>query len=344
MGQIIVRCGRDGRCEVVSFLKGFSIATIVLMHLIQGYLKSCPQIISRAAAVGGAGVHIFFLCSGFGLYLSYIRNPISYWAFLKKRFSKIYFPYIIVVTISAMIPFMYEGNHFRALLSHIFLYKMFMPQYESSFGGHLWFISTIIQFYLIFIPLCKLKERLNDTRFILMALIASMCWWFFTCITGLNTIRVWGSFFLQYLWEFALGMSFAQRLQSGKNIVCNRFSLLLVSVLGIGFAAAFSSEVLSALNDIFSMFGYLALALLVYSLEIMSIKRVVAFISKISYELYLVHILIFNVIFTLVKVGGWLEYVIGLFAVIIAILVAYVYHIMIRRYSVTFCKALRLQH
>lgn len=155
------------RYEIVDFLKGFSIITIVIMHLIQNYIEACPHIMKKALSLGGTGVHVFFLCSGFGLYFAYMRRPLNYLTFIKRRFFKVYIPYIIVVIISAMIPFMYEGNHFEALLSHVFLYKMFVPEFESSFGGQLWFVSTIFQFYLLFVPLCKMKQRLSEKNFFL---------------------------------------------------------------------------------------------------------------------------------------------------------------------------------
>lgn len=51
-----------------------------------------------------------------------------------------------------MIPWYFAELESRmgALFSHIFLYKMFVSDYEMSFGGQLWFISTIIQFYIVF--------------------------------------------------------------------------------------------------------------------------------------------------------------------------------------------------
>ncbi len=41
--------------EEISFLRGFSILTIVLMHLIQGYLTSCSEFVRTASSIGGAG-------------------------------------------------------------------------------------------------------------------------------------------------------------------------------------------------------------------------------------------------------------------------------------------------
>lgn len=88
------------RLDVVDFLRGFSIFTIVLMHLVQSY--PLPDFLQNATSLGGAGVHVFILCSGFGLYLSSLYKPLTYGKFLKRRFSKVYIPYLIVVIVSAL--------------------------------------------------------------------------------------------------------------------------------------------------------------------------------------------------------------------------------------------------
>ena len=133
------------RIMLVDYLKGFSIFTIALMHLMS-YMPSIPSPIITLSAIGGTGVHVFFLCSGIGLYTSYLHHKTGFAAFLKKRFFKIYAPYILVVIVSFMLPWMYTGDDkCAALLSHIFLFKMFIPQFEESFGTHVWFVSTIFQ-------------------------------------------------------------------------------------------------------------------------------------------------------------------------------------------------------
>lgn len=50
----------------IEFLRGFLIFTVVMAHLIIG--NGLPKIIDAAASFGGAGVHVFLLVSGFGLY------------------------------------------------------------------------------------------------------------------------------------------------------------------------------------------------------------------------------------------------------------------------------------
>lgn len=51
------------RIELIAFLRGISIFTIVLMHLCMGLIEG---VLHKALAFGGAGVHEFVLCLGLG--------------------------------------------------------------------------------------------------------------------------------------------------------------------------------------------------------------------------------------------------------------------------------------
>ena len=142
------------KLEIINFLRGFAIFTIVLMHCVQGYLDG---VMHKAVSLGGAGVHVFILCSGFGLYLSYLNKPVGYIDFLRKRFSKIYFPYVIVIALYSLWGLYNVGSiNWNEVASHIFLYKVFDNQLDISINYHFWFISTIIQFYLFFPLIIKI--------------------------------------------------------------------------------------------------------------------------------------------------------------------------------------------
>ena len=136
------------KLDVVNFLKGFSILTIVLMHYLDR-LEGLPNVFYYAIDFGGSGVHSFIFLSGFGLALSHYNRPINNWLiFYRKRLLKVYIPYSIFVIFIAcfnlFIPLYKDGLY--ALLGHLFLYKMFDNSIMTSYGYHLWFISTIIQF------------------------------------------------------------------------------------------------------------------------------------------------------------------------------------------------------
>ena len=143
------------RLDIVDFWRGFSIFTIVLMHLVQSY--PIGNLLMKASSFGGAGVHVFILCSGFGLYLSYLKKPVGYRDFLRRRFGKVWIPYIVAVLLWSIWLLIAEGVFpLREVLSHVLLYKMFSTELDISVCYPYWFISTIIQFYFVWPLVVKL--------------------------------------------------------------------------------------------------------------------------------------------------------------------------------------------
>lgn len=312
--------------ELIKFLKGISITAIVLYHMILFYLD-VPAIVKKAAAFGGAGVHIFFICSGFGLALSYFDKPLNLFGFLKRRFLKIYIPYIIVIVISFFIPCMYEGDdRLTALLSHVFLFKMFIPQYESSFGTQFWFVSTIIQFYFIFNILMKIWKKIGD-KVLITACFVSVLWAGVTVFLGISDERIWSSFFLQYLWEFCLGICLADiyrnhRYTYDQDRQFRRVVVITVISLIIFIIMSFSGGILKQFNDLFSVASFGGICLLLYRIE--NLKKIFVKVNYFSYELYLIHILVFEIIFTMLS-DVFSNIVLGVLAIIVVCLLSYMY-------------------
>ena len=287
------------KLEAINFLRGFAIFTIVLMHCVQGYLDG---VLHKAASLGGAGVHVFILCSGFGLYLSYLNKPLGYKDFLKRRFGKVYFPYVIVIGLYAIWGLITSGIvNWEAVASHVFLYKMFDSELDVSLCYPFWFISTIIQFY-IFFPLIVRLIRIRGGY--LLALLISISWATIVGWLGYEDYRPWGSFFLQYLWEFALGMWLAEKVKLAgwtEEMVMARlkiWNLLLTMCAGMGLSAlmAWNGGMLKLYNDIPSLIGYSSMLLIVYKIGIKWVNRFFRYTSKIGYEWYLVHSLTFIVV------------------------------------------------
>lgn len=284
------------RLDIIDYLKGFSITTIVLAHLLQSS-GQIPLLLRKAVSIGGTGVHVFVFCSGFGLYYSALNKPVGFAGFIKTRFSRIYFQYIAAVGVSALVPFAYGfGDRPQALLSHVFLYKMFIPRYDESFGGNFWFMSMIFQFYLAFYLIKHAYARLSQKRFFCACLILSAGWCLFIWLIGKSDERVWNGFFIRYLWEFALGMILAEYYHKNRAIpIPSRGVLLAVSIAGIGTGGAMAmlSDALRTFNDIPIALGYAAFAVLVYSLAIPFVNDAVLRINRFSFSWYLTHNLVF---------------------------------------------------
>ena len=105
-----------------------------------------------------------------------------------------------------------------------------------------------------------------------IALAISVVWSSLVGVLGYEEMRPWGSFFLQYLWEFCLGMWIAER-----SVKTDKFGyleirnirwwwLLVGAISGIGLTGlmAWDGGILKLYNDIPSLIGYLSTTLLIY--------------------------------------------------------------------------------
>ena len=79
------------------------------------------------------------------------------------------------------------------------------------------------------------------------------------------------------------------------------------------------------------MSGYLSLSLFIYLFQYNWIKKIFLFISSISYELYLVHVLVFKTVLTVICTSEKFEYLIAVVAVGLAVIIAYIYSIFINK-------------
>ena len=145
----------------------------------------------------------------------------------------------------------------------------------------------------------------------------SLLWSTIVGILGMEEEQPWGSFFLQYIWEFALGMWIAERCLKADGKATGRRALLgnggeklmdiqaykwwwliagAISGMGLSAMMAWNGGVLKLYNDIPSLIGYLSVALLVYKVGVKVVNRSFEWTNSFSYELYLVHSLVFVVV------------------------------------------------
>jgi peptidoglycan/LPS O-acetylase OafA/YrhL len=291
------------RIEYIDFAHGFAMLAIVLFHYLQPYAVETP--LSKVILIGGSGVHLFFILSGFGLGLS--SQTIDTITFYKKRFSRILVPYyLVVLAIFALnqVWQIYPGDGVYALAGHLFLYKMFDEKIMGSFGYHFWFISTIIQFYVAFPLIIWLKRRLSSTVFLGISLLISMAYWVSVSILGLADQLIFNSSSLQYLWEFNLGIILADAYRHHDFVFWRQKPsiLLATAVLGIGLMAGLAlkgGNVGKTFNDIPASIGFTSLSAFVYWLcdqHLSSLKQVCKRVGSLSYELYLIHMIVFLLI------------------------------------------------
>lgn len=282
--------------ELIDFLKGFSILTIVLYHYLQPVFPSGLGF--KAIAFGGTGIHLFFMLSGFGLAYSQLRKPLNYGLFIKRKFAKIYIPYMVAVGLTALISLflpLFPSNGY-AFWGHALLYKMFDQYIMSSYGYQFWFISTLFQFYLLFPLLFSIFERSSTKGWLTLVFLLSGAWIALTLYLGEAENRVFNGAFFTYLWEFGLGMLLAKKTLEKQQLPNpSNKQLWLSAGLGLLLYAAigFSGNAnWRATNDVFALTGYTALAWLIYRLGGSQIRRLFLRLNAWGYPLFLLHMLL----------------------------------------------------
>lgn len=294
----------------ISYLRGASVFLVVILHLGLMVLSSMPQFVHRALSFFSYATRIFFFASGFGLYLSYLRRRLTYGAFLRKRMMKIYLPYIAAVFICAAVPFIYPYNDKpAALLSHVFLYMMFIEKYIQAFGPY-WFMAAIFQYYLLFFLFVKMKQTLRSDRlFLLIWVIISLCYFGISLIFPSFVERdefVYKACFPMHAWIFTLGMAAAERYHREGSLSISRKQLILTFLLSaIAFVLIWATDA-SYMYDIPVTIMLLCLLTAIWPLceRWNGLNRILLWFDTISFEWYLLHLLVFECIIRALRPAG----------------------------------------
>lgn len=280
------------KIEFVDFAKGFSILAIVIMHYFTKI--DLPSIVRMAFDFGGSGIHLFFMVSGFTLFVSSYENFIQ---FYKKRFLSIIVPYYIAVSLYFFFSLILPGQKtisFYELAGHFLLFKMFDNSIFFSVAFEFWFISTIIQFYILF-PLLKRLYLKFGNYFVIFSVVLSLIYMFSVSYYPQMHKPVLQHLFIRYLWEFIAGfylMDIFKR--KGREFWrVKPIYLLLVFFVSSALVVAgkvYENSLLVPIDDIFNCFAFISFTILVYILlSGIKISFLFVFIGSYSFYLYLIH-------------------------------------------------------
>lgn len=156
---------------VPDLLKGLAIIWIVMFHM----YKDFPDVFCsshhwlnnlqcRIIMHGALGVDIFIILSGYLLAKSCLRNQsIRWFSFLKKRIWRIFplywFALLSILALETVIGSSSESIHLSSILLHLAGLHGFTP-YIFDLQGAWWFVTLILQLYLLFPVIWYLSEQL----------------------------------------------------------------------------------------------------------------------------------------------------------------------------------------
>ena len=257
----------------------------------------------------------------------------GYGDYMKRRLLRVHLPFVLVVLATVLVPWNKFDLH--AFLSNVFFYKMFSDEWNCAYGGQMWFVSMIVQMYLLFPILAKALDRCYSRRggqiaLLLCSLLISLLWATVVALLGKQDLRIWNSFCLQYLWEFVLGMWLALVYSIRDTIkLPSKWILLIVALIGIGITGITGKlgGWLKLYNDIPSLFGYGCLALFIYAIGIKWLNRFFEYTCKFSYEWYLIHLLVFGIVFHFMSKGV----ISSIIALVLSYAVAICFHKIVKK-------------
>lgn len=147
------------RIKNIDLLRAGAILYIMLYHcyVLSGQPWQSHTAIHTLLTLGGeVGVTLFFLLSGYGIYLSLssseARGSLPGWrAFMKKRCIRIMPQYYVCITVLLvfMSTQMFSNEGLRHILAYYTFTENFSPVTHGSINGALWTMGVIFQFYLI---------------------------------------------------------------------------------------------------------------------------------------------------------------------------------------------------
>ena len=305
-----------------SELMGWAILWIMMLHFTFTQIKP----LGFVAQFGFAGVELFILVSGFGLFLSLDKNS-NLTHFYKKRFLRI-FPTYYLLGIFASI-FLYHDT----IITYVFRYTTIGFWIGGVYGE--WYIPSIVILYL-FAPFLK---KLYDRK--LFYLIVSVCYIGFltSYILIVNNYITKGEphFFLLYrIPAFLFGMACAYWIKKG---ISEKYYYYLL-IAGIPFFI-----LLFPLHHEIYNFKYFSLVFLlpiitlcfiIISKLIRPINPLFSTIGKASLEIYIIQGMFFHAILTgLIIIPSEYHDMISFLLIIISSVLGITFHWLMDKIGIT---------
>lgn len=272
--------------ETLLPLRGVLAVFIVLHHCVlrtDGAGADVPWVLSQFSFMGAPVVAVFFFLSGYGLTRSLKNKGEAYLhGFLHKRLSKILIPLVLCSIVYSLVNITILGGQFSNI------------KQDWPFLPNCWFCVTIAVYYLAFYILARRSKGKIETLMMAMFL-------FTIAYIALLKILQFGNWWFQTPVSLNMGMLVACYEENMRNALKTSYRLiaviLLLALAGCGY--------LTQLEDIDGWpLGFMSLSLLlgsfVYAVVCCSPlpnNRILCFLGRYSYEIYLVHGAIISVLF-----------------------------------------------
>jgi peptidoglycan/LPS O-acetylase OafA/YrhL len=185
---------RFSRLSSIDALRGAAALGVVLYHTVSPNARFGPRVLSWLAIpvlptirFGYVGVFLFFVISGFCIHLSrakaQVENkaPVGFTAFWKRRFRRLYPPYLIALVLFLGITafttkFELTPFYIWDVVAHLLMLHNLDSHTVYSINGVFWTLAIEEQLYLAYFLLLFLRKRWGWQRTLLACLAARVLW------------------------------------------------------------------------------------------------------------------------------------------------------------------------
>ncbi len=247
----------------------------------------------RAVYWTNTGVHVFLVMSG---YLMGQMDIDKWGIWFKRRFVRLIPAYYTILVMTAIAYWLFLNENIvdnRFVMHFSTLHFLFFPGYDY-WGGHLWYITSIVLCYSVFPILYKAKQ-MPFAVFVIFILFITPLILYLVCTRTILPYRLSGD-----IYAFVVGFAIAHLFKYKPPFYLTVLSIFLtVMIIAFQKIAILNnswslSYVNTAVNYIWIWIKCLcgvSIFLLFYSpiFNKMSHNKLVDFIDKYSYEIYLSH-------------------------------------------------------
>lgn len=296
------------KMEWIQALRGIAALMVLFFHM-RPHWELSPYLspVSKISSWGFVGVDIFFVLSGFVIYLSAHKSVAEkgLYIFLLKRFSRVflgYWPALILLALTTLFIFSQELPNVEKILFSVFL---LYPNMSDNWLSPAWSLTMELYFY-SWIAVIALFPRQFHFKVILFTILLLLGWglgWLFfdrpLVFNGEQPLR----FVLTGLGiEFLMGAMIAnfyirKNYFTHKNSLTFFFSIaLIISGLVLGMSSPYFDrvEILRALSFGLAGVGFLIISILLENSHYSPPKWLIN-TGNASFSLYLIHIIILDI-------------------------------------------------
>lgn len=296
----------------LTILRGITCLLIVNYHMV---MLNIPVFKSFVYFSKGGFVFntAFVALSGYLLMSGAIGKEIG-WQWIKKRFLRIYPSFILSLLIICFLTILFALNDTLNAKDLLYLTGFHYFFGLSNLGPHLWFVSVILACYLLFKPNKRIIQKKPVVYFLSLVFI----FYLFTlvaydhekgiifniCLINGNIFeRISSEIHLRFIYHFiifSISMFFALHEKGIKKIILSYTYLIIPFLIIMSFFYIFirgfmpDALILNAIVPLSAFCGVILYWIVItfVSQRLLRFKVFFEFLSKISYEMYLIHFVV----------------------------------------------------